>query len=174
MSSLRSAPRNAAFALALVAAFAAGCGPRDVQAPGALEGRWQGHVAWHDATTPIVLVVSRDGDSLAARVLAPALADDSLEAGRFAYDAPRVHFAVPDSAGAIAFDGWLRRGLVVGAFSGGALGAESNRTLLPQLSLKRIETRRRTAPWPDSLNAAPVIAREPQHSLGAWLAAHAF
>jgi len=162
-----------AAALALLAALAAGCGPRDVQTADALVGRWQGHVAWHDATTPLVLVVTRDGDSLGARVLTPAFGADSLEAGRLAYDSPRVHFAVPDSSGALAFDGWLRRGLVVGAFSGPALGAETNRTLLPQLSLKRIEPRRRAAPWPDSLNAAPVIPREPQHSLGAWLTAHA-
>ncbi len=165
-------PRSA-IALACLALLAAGCGPRDVQTPGALLGRWEGHVAWRDATTPIGVAIARDGDSLAVRVVLAGLAADTLDAGRFAYVPPHVHFALPDSAGAIAFDGWLRRGLVVGALSGGALGAETNRTLLPQLSLKRLEPRRRTTPWPDSLNVAPPIAHEPQRSLGAWLAAHA-
>jgi hypothetical protein len=83
-----------------------------------------------------------------------------------------VHLSVPDSAGPIAFDGWLRRGLVVGAFSAPMLG-ESNRGLLPQVSLRRAEAPKHLSPWPDSLRAQPPMPHEPERSFGAWLRARA-
>jgi hypothetical protein len=146
------------------------CGPRDRQAPEALIGRWEGHVAWRDATTPLALVVRADGESLAVRFFAPALGVDSLEAGRLSFESPRVHFMVPDSLAPIAFDGWLR-GLVVGALSSRVLGGETNRGLLPQLSLKRRVPPAHKAPWPESLSVAPPVPRERERSLGAWLRA---
>jgi hypothetical protein len=161
----RTAAPTAVLALAAVLA---GCGPRDVQSAGALVGRWQGHVAWRDATTPIALRIEPRGDSLAARFFAPALGVDSLDAGALSFDSPRVYFAVPDSAGAIAFDGWLRRGLIVGAFSSPALH-EPNASLLPQASLRREEPRRHTSPWPESLSVAAPLPHEREHGLGEWL-----
>ena len=93
-------------------------------------------------------------------------------AGRLAYDAPRVHFVIADSSASIAFDGWLRRGLVVGAFSSPLLGETRNPALLPQLSLRQKTTARRQAPWPDSIvGAAPPVARAPERSLAEWLGA---
>jgi hypothetical protein len=166
------AARRLAPALLLACALAS-CGPRDRQAPGALLGRWEGHVAWRDATTPLALVVAPDGDSLAAWFFAPALGVDSLAAGRLSFDSPRVHFSLPDSLGDVAFDGWLRRGLVVGALSAPVLGGETNPGRLPQLSLQRRDVRPHRAPWPESLTVAPAVVPEPERSLGAWLAVRA-
>ena len=130
--------------VALAAAFALGllssCGPRDSQTAAALVGDWRGHVAWRDGTTPLVLHVRAEGDSLAATLDAPALGVTGQPVGRVSYDSPRVHFAVTDSAGTLAFDGWLRRGLVVGALSGGPTGAETNHTfLVSSARLSRIQ-----------------------------------
>ena len=159
---------------AMFALLAASCGPRDVQRPEAPVGRWQGHVAWHDATTPVALEVTRSGDSLAAVFSAPALGVEELPVGKLSYDAPRVHFDVGDRAGPIAFNGWLRRGLVVGALSSGAI-AERNPSRLPQLSLKRKPEAPRRLPWPAEagVDSTPPPASEPQRSLGEWLRARA-
>ena len=166
--------RRAASLAALLALFAlASCGPRDVQQPAALVGHWQGHVAWRDATTPIELEVARSGDSLAATFSAPALGVVERPIGPLAYAPPRVHFTVRDSGGAFAFDGWLRRGLVVGAFSSPALGGETNPSRLPQLALKRRVAPARRAPWPESLSVAPPVPHERERSFGAWLLARA-
>lgn len=156
-----------------LATAAASCGPRDVQEVSALPGRWEGRVAWRDATTPLVVTLRREGDSLVARVAAPALAPDSAEAGAVAFAPPRVRFAWPDSAGAIVFDGWLRRGLIVGSLSGAATGGETNRALQPQFALKRHEGRAHALPWPDSLTAPAPVPHEPGGSLGGWLRRHA-
>ncbi len=163
----RTAPAAALLALALCS-----CGPRDVQTPAALVGRWEGHVAWRDATTPLGLRVEPRGDSLAAWLFAPALGVDSLDVGRLSFASPRVHFAVPDSSGAVAFDGWLRRDLVVGALSARWL-PEANRSRLPQLALGRRVARRHPPPWPESLEVAAPVSPEPERSLGAWLRARA-
>ena len=93
-----------------------------MQQPEALIGRWQGHVAWRDATTPVMLEVARSDDSLAAMFSAPALGVEELPIGKLSYDPPRVHFTVRDARARSTFDGWLRRGLVVGAFSSDSLG----------------------------------------------------
>jgi hypothetical protein len=164
------ARRPAWLALALIAAACGACGPRDLQTPAALVGRWDGHVAWRDATTPLSIAIAPEGDSLAVRFFAPALGIDSLDAGRLSFDSPRVHFAVPDSAGAVAFDGWHRRGLIVGALSMPELG-ERNASRLPQLSLKRRVPPAHKAPWPESLSVAPPMPREREASLGGWLRA---
>ena len=160
-------------AMCAAALALASCGPRDVQSPATLLGRWEGHVAWHDATTPLAIHVLADGVSLAVRFFAPALGVDSLEAGRLSFSSPHVHFRVPDSSGAVAFDGWLRRGLIVGAFSSDASAGATNPGLLAQLSLKRRVPPAHKSPWPESLLVAPVIPRERERSLGAWLRAHA-
>ena len=168
------APHGREVAAALLAALAlASCGPRDVQTPAALVGRWEGHVAWHDATTPLALVVRREGDSLTARFSAPALGVDSLEAGRLSFDSPRVHLSLPDPGGAIAFDGWLRRGLIVGGLTSPTLGGDRNASRLPQFSLKLRVPPPHRSPWPESLSVAPPLPREPERSLGAWLRARA-
>ncbi len=161
----------ARIAMAALALALGSCGPRDVQQPEALAGRWQGHVAWRDATTPVELDITQSGDSLAAMFSAPALGVDSLPLGKLSYDPPRVHFKVHDATGAYAFDGWLRRGLVVGAISGTTLGAEQNPSRLPQLSLQRLPAVRRKLPWPAEagVDSAPPPAKAPQSSLGIWL-----
>lgn len=158
-----------------VAAFVlvslASCGPRDTQTASALVGDWKGHVAWRDATTPVTLHVRARGDSLDATLDAPALAVSGHPIGRVSFDSPRVHFEVADSAGTVAFDGWLRRGLVVGAFSGGPIGAETNHALLPQLSLKQAVKPAKPSPWPEGVvGGEPPIVPAPQRSLAEWLA----
>jgi len=167
--------RLVAGAAAALALLLSGCGPRDVQRPDALLGRWQGHVAWRDATTPVALEVTRDGDSLAATLDAPALGVHALRLGRLAYAAPRVHFSVPDSAGALGFDGWLRRGLLVGALSSPAPGGETNPSRQPQLAFGRAPVAARKLPWPAAagVGAAPPILPAPERSLGAWLRSRA-
>ncbi|MBI5170093.1 MAG: hypothetical protein HZA61_11435 [Candidatus Eisenbacteria bacterium] len=167
MTLLRS---NTLRALALLS-FLGGCGPRDVQTAGSLVGEWKGHVAWRDGTTPLVLHVRADGDSLAATLDAPALGVSAQPIGRVSFDSPRVHFAVADSAGTVAFDGWLRRGLVVGALSGGPLAAETNRALLPQLSLKQAVKPAKPSPWPEGVvGAEPPLESAKERSLAEWLA----
>ena len=161
------AARAAALALCLLSS----CGPRDVQVASSLVGDWKGHVAWRDGTTPLVLHVRADGDSLDATLDAPALGVSAQPIGRVSFDSPRVHFVVADSAGTVAFDGWLRRGLVVGAFSGGPVGAETNRALLPQLSLKQAVKPAKPSPWPEGVvGGEPAIVPAPERSLGEWLA----
>ncbi len=165
----RSCAALAAAALALVSL--ASCGPRDVQTASSLVGDWRGHVAWRDGTTPVLLHVRAEGDSLTATLDAPALGVSAQPIGRVSFDSPRVHFAVADSAGTVAFDGWLRRGLVVGAFSGGPIGAESNRALLPQLSLKQAVKPAKPSPWPEGVvGGEPPIVPAPQRTLAEWLA----
>lgn len=161
--------------VALAAAFALGllssCGPRDSQTAAALIGDWRGHVAWRDGTTPLVLHVRAEGDSLAATLDAPALGVAGQPVGRVSYDSPRVHFVVTDSAGTLAFDGWLRRGLVVGALSGGPTGAETNHALLPQLSLKQAVKPAKPSPWPEGVvGGEPPIVPATQRSLAEWIA----
>lgn len=167
----RAALAAAAFALALLATS---CGPRDVQVSASLVGDWRGHVAWRDGTTPVTLHVRAEGDSLAAALDAPALGVTGQQVGRVSYDSPRVHFSVTDSAGTAAFDGWLRRGLVVGAFSGGPVGAETNRALLPQLSLKQAVKPAKPSPWPEGVvGGEPPVVPATERSLGEWFAARA-
>jgi hypothetical protein len=158
-------------ALALLALLAASCGPRDVQQPGVLIGRWYGRISWRDATTPVMLDVLRSGDSLSAMFSAPALGVDSLPLGRLAYDPPRVHFVVHDVAGRFVFDGWLRRGLVVGSLASPSFGNETNPSRLPQVSLQQRPANRKKLPFPAAaqVDSVPPPERLPQHSLGAWL-----
>lgn len=157
-----------------VALALSSCGPNDRQSPAALVGRWEGHIAWRDATTPLTLEVARDGDSLVATFGAPALGVEHLAAGRLSYAAPRVHLVVPDSSAPVAFDGWLRRGLVVGSLSSAALGSARNPALLPQFSLRQKSSGKRRMPWPDSLmGGPPPVVRTAERSLGAWLGARA-
>jgi hypothetical protein len=160
--------------MTMLALALASCGPRDVQQPVALVGSWQGHVAWHDATTPVVLDITHSGDSLAAMFSAPALGVDSLPIGKLSYDPPRVHFRVHDATGSWTFDGWLRRGLVVGAFSSPVLGGERNPSRLPQLSLQQRPAIRRRSPFPAAagVDSVPPPAQVPQRSLGIWLLTH--
>lgn len=160
----------AALALCLLAS----CGPRDVQVASSLVGEWKGHVAWRDGTTPMTLRVLAEGDSLAAALDAPALGVTGQHVGRMSFDSPRIHFKVADSAGTAVFDGWLRRGLVVGVFSGGPVGAETNRALLPQLSLKQAVKPAKPSPWPEGVvGGEPPIVPAPERSLGEWFAVRA-
>lgn len=159
-------------ALTILLLFAAGCGPRDVQIAQGLVGEWKGHVAWHDATTPIVLHVRAEGDSLVATLDAPALQVQAQPIGRVSFDSPRVHFTVRDSARTVAFDGWRRRNLIVGAFSGAPLGTGANRALLPQLSLQLVVPPSRPSPWPKGVvGGEPPLEPASERSLVEWLAA---
>lgn len=166
---------RAAVALLALALALASCGPRDVQAPEALLGHWSGSLAWRDATTPVAMVVTREGDSLAASLDAPELGLHGQPLGRLSFRSPRVHFAWRDSGGAFAFDGWLRRGLVVGAVSSAALGGERNPTLLPQLALSQRKAERRQRPWPAAVvvESLPASPSGPPRALGTWLAERA-
>lgn len=165
-------PRAALAAAALVlVSLAASCGPRDTQTASSLVGDWRGHVAWRDGTTPMLLHVRAEGDSLTATLDAPALGVSAQPIGRVSFDSPRVHFAVAESVGTIAFDGWLRRGLVVGAFSGGPVGAQTNHALLPQLSLKQAVKPAKPSPWPEGVvGGEPPIVPAKERSLGEWFA----
>ena len=165
--------------LALGLLFAsAGCGPRDVQTAQGLVGDWKGHVAWHDATTPIALHVRAEGDSLVATMDAPALNVSAQPIGRVSFDSPRVHFVVADSAGTIAFDGWRRRNLIVGglvwlAGSRASGAAEPARAaLLPQLSLQLVVPPAHKSPWPEGVvGGEPPIVPAAERSLAEWIAA---
>lgn len=164
--------RLARWALAVLLAAATSCGPRDVQTTDALVGDWKGHVAWRDATTPLVLHVHAEGDSLAATLDAPALGVTAQAVSGMSFDSPRVHFEVPDATGTSAFDGWLRRGLIVGSFSGGTVGPDTNRALLPQLSLKQVVPPVHRSPWPEGVvGGEPPIEPAKERSLAAWFAA---
>lgn len=155
---------------ALALAFLSSCGPADLQSSAALLGEWNGHVAWHDGTTPLTLHIAAAGDSLVATLDAPALGVSAQSLGALSYDSPRVHFAVADSAAEYVFDGWLRRGLIVGAFSPVTRGAAQNPSLLPQLSLKRHVESASPSPWPKGVvgGASPVVPAN-ERSLGEWL-----
>lgn len=155
---------------ALALAFLSSCGPADQQSSAALLGEWNGHVAWRDGTTPLTIHIGAQGDSLVATLDAPALGVTAQSLGKLSYDSPRVHFAVADSAAEYVFDGWLRRGLIVGALSSVTRGAAQNPSLLPQLSLKRHVQSARPSPWPKGVvGGAPPVAPARERSLGEWL-----
>ncbi|MFN8586704.1 MAG: hypothetical protein U0704_02795 [Candidatus Eisenbacteria bacterium] len=159
-------------ALAFLLLAAAGCGPRDVQTAQGLVGDWKGHVAWRDATTPLVLHVRAEGDSLVATMDAPALHVTGQPVGRVSFDSPRVRFVVADSAGTITFDGWRRRNLIVGAWSGGPVAGVTNRALLPQLSLQLVVPPVHKSPWPEGVvGGEPPIVPANERSLAEWIAA---
>ncbi len=158
--------------LALLSLAVVGCGPRDIQSADGLVGDWKGHVAWHDATTPIALHVRAEGDSLVATFDAPALHVSARPVGRVSFESPRVRFVVADSAGTVAFDGWRRRNLVVGAFSGGPVATVTNRALLPQLSLQLVVPPAHKSPWPEGVvGGEPPIEPTAERSLAEWIAA---
>ncbi|MCC6650127.1 MAG: hypothetical protein IT348_03145 [Candidatus Eisenbacteria bacterium] len=169
--------RAAVLGAALAIVTGASCGPRDRQTVETLVGEWRGHVAWRDGTTPVVLHVAADGESLVATLDAAALGVSAQPVGRVSFDSPRVHFEVKDSAASHSFDGWLRRGLVVGSFSplagagaSGAVTGQRNPSLLPQLSLKRWERPTQPSPWPEGVvGGEPPVVPAPERSLGEWL-----
>lgn len=168
--------RAALACAALVLVAGASCGPRDLQTQEALIGEWRGHVAWRDGTTPVTLHVAADGESLVATLDAAALGVSAQPLGRLSYDSPRVHFVVADSAASHSFDGWLRRGLVVGSFSplaepaAGSAPVVRNPSRLPQLSLKRWEKPAQPSPWPEGVvGGEPPVEPAPERSLGEWL-----
>jgi hypothetical protein len=171
---MRIPPRRRSLpALALLlAALSFSCGPRDVQSEQGLVGLWEGYVAWHDATLRIDLEVAAADDSLVAWLSAPAVAVQRQPLGRLEFASPQVRFALRDSGDVFAFKGWLRRGLVVGAFSSPALGGETNPSRLPQLSLRRHEAPAHPTPWPGAAaGAMPREAPAAERSIGAWLRA---
>lgn len=154
---------------ALALAFLSSCGPADQQSSAALLGEWNGHVAWRDGTTPLTIHIAAEGDSFVATLDAPALGVTAQSLGKLSYGSPRVHFAVADSAAEYVFDGWLRRGLIVGAFSHAGVAGQ-NPSLLPQLSLKRHVESTKPSPWPKGVvGGAPPVAPARERSLVEWL-----
>lgn len=161
--------------VALAAAFALGllfsCGPRDSQTgrrAGRRLARARRVARRHD---PARAARARRGRFARRHARRSALGVAGQPVGRVSYDSPRVHFVVTDSAGTLAFDGWLRRGLVVGALSGGPTGAETNHALLPQLSLKQAVKPAKPSPWPEGVvGGEPPIVPATQRSLAEWIA----
>jgi len=151
-----------------------GCGPRDVQTPDAPLGAWQGTLSWRGERTPLSLEVSRAGESLAVLVSAPALGVSRLDAGALAFTPPRVRFTIPDSSGPIAFEGWLRRGVMVGALASTSLIAERNPSRLPLVTLSRVRPRH-PLPFPREAgsDSFPPPPPAPERSIGAWLRSRA-
>ncbi|HEV2104370.1 MAG TPA: hypothetical protein VGU27_01480 [Candidatus Eisenbacteria bacterium] len=169
---VRARARIAALAAALLALSA--CGPRDVQRPAALVGRWEGQVAYRDGTLPLALVIATDRDSLRAELDAPTLGLVAAPLGRLAYDPPALHFTLAAARGPVAFDGWFRRDLIVGTLSAGALAPPGRTSLLPQLTLARLRPRHPHLPGVDTTTAAPRGGAAPggdPDTLLAWLRA---
>jgi len=127
-------------ALALAAAFA-GCGPRDVQSPGALAGHYEGNVAWRDQTMPVDLDIALVDGRPVARAALPALLARDVPVEGFEFRSPTVRFRLPVGGETWEFDGWFRRGAFSGTFTGGSLPRTLNRNTLPRLGLRRIERR---------------------------------
>ncbi len=124
--------------LGLCAAILLGsCGPPDRQSADALVGHWLGNASYRDATVRLELDVERRGDSLAARITSDELLIRDSPIATFAYAEPRVHFVIPDEEAPLTFDGWLRRNLIVGAFTSSRFPHPERKATLPQLSLRR-------------------------------------
>jgi len=137
---------SAAALLAGLALPLGSCGPRDVQSPEALVGHYEGNIAWRDATLPVDLDLEvRDG-RLLARATLPALLARDLPVEGFEFRSPKVRFRLPMGSETWVFDGWFRRGIFSGTFSGGSLPLTFNRNTLPRLGLKRV-TRRPAEPY---------------------------
>ena len=147
----RRALRPALFAAAFYAALAASCGPGDVQSPEALVGHWEGNVAWRDATLPVDLDLEMVNGQFVARATLPALLQGDVPVENFSYRSPKLRFRIPMGSETWNFEGWFRRNVISGTFSGGSLPLALNRNTLPRLGLKRV-TRR--APGP---NAADTV-----------------
>lgn len=136
----------ARLAAALLAALPAACGPNDVQSPDALVGHYEGNIAYRDATLPVDLDVERVAGRLVARATLPAMLERDLPLEGFSFGSPAVRFRLPMGEETWSFEGWFRRSIVSGTFSGGSLPAAANRNTLPHLGLKRV-TRRPPAPY---------------------------
>jgi len=136
----------ARLAVALLALLPVACGPNDVQSPAALVGHYEGNIAYRDATLPMDLDVAMEGGRLVARATLPALLQRDLPLEDFAFRSPQVRFRLPMGGETWLFEGWFRRSIVSGTFSGGSLPASPNRNTLPHLGLKRV-TRRPPAPY---------------------------
>lgn len=163
----------AVLASGLVAALAA-CAPPDTQGAQALLGAWVGSVTYRDTSTTLTLDVIADGDSLAATFGAPELGVARTRIRRFSYARPRVHFVVAASADTLAFDGWLRRGLLVGVVTSRAVPALERLVVLPQFGFHRPQKKLELAGVDSSFNAPAVVSALPPGSpradtLASWL-----
>ena len=125
--------------LTALAVLLGACGPRDVQAPDALAGHWEGSVAYRDATLPVDLDIEVRAGAPVARLTVPGLLLRDVPAEAFAYRSPKLQFRFPVGGETWKFDGWFRRNMVVGTFSGGSLPRTFNRGQLPQLGLRRVK-----------------------------------
>ena len=138
--------RAALLAAAFFAALVASCGPGDVQSPEALAGHWEGNVAWHDATLPVDLDLEMVDGRLVARASLPAMLQGDVPVEGFSYRSPKVRFRMPMGSETWTFEGWFRRNIISGTFSGGSLPLALNRNTLPHLGLRRVARR---APGPN-------------------------
>lgn len=150
----RRAVRSALLAAALFAALAASCGPGDVQSPEALAGHWEGNVAWRDATLPLDLDLDMVNGRLVARASLPAMLQGDLPVEGFAYRSPKVRFRLALGSETWTFDGWFRRNVISGTFSGGSLPRSLNRNTLPRVGLKRVAPRAPGANGADTVRFA--------------------
>lgn len=142
----RSARPIAFAAAALLAALIGSCGPGDVQSPEALVGHYEGNIAWRDATLPVDLDIEMREGRPVVRATLPALLARDLPVEGFEYRSPKVRFRLPVGRESWTFEGWFRRSIISGTFSGGSLPLTLNRNTLPHLGLKRV-TRRPAEPY---------------------------
>lgn len=127
--------------LAALALAPGSCGPRDVQSPGALAGHYEGNIAWRDATLPVDLDIEVREGRLVARASLPAMLARDLPVEGFEYRSPKVRFRLPMGSETWVFDGWFRRSVLSGTFSGGSLPLTFNRGTLPHAGLRRVVRR---------------------------------
>ena len=127
--------------VAALAALLGSCGPRVVQAPDALAGHWEGSIAWRDATLPVDLDIEVRAGAPVARLTVPGLLMRDVPVADFRYTPPKLRFRFPVGGETWVFDGWFRRNMVVGTFSGGSLPRTFNKGQLPQLGLRRVKAR---------------------------------
>jgi len=141
------AVRTALFAAALFATFAASCGPGDVQSPEALAGHWEGNVAWRDATLPVDLDLEMVNGQFVVRAMLLALFEGDVFVENFTYRSLKVRFRLPMGSETWSFEGWFRRNVISGTFSGGSLPLALNRNTLPRLGLQRVPRRAPAGPY---------------------------
>jgi hypothetical protein len=148
----RSRLALAAFLLAVMGALAA-CAPPDTQGAHALLGAWVGSVTYQGESTPLTLEITPKADSLAAVFGAPELGVAHAVIARFAYAKPRVHFVVPAAADTLAFDGYFRRGILVGVVTSRTIPATERLVLLPQFGFHRPQKKLELAGVDSTFNA---------------------
>ncbi len=169
-----SRSRLALASLLLMLGALASCAPPDTQNAHALLGAWVGSVTYQGESTPLTLEIIPEADSLAATFGAPELGVSRAAIAHFSYARPRVHFVVAATIDTLAFDGYFRRGILVGVVTSRAIPTTERLVLLPQFGFHRPQKKLELAGVDSTYNApAPQSQLPPAtpraDSLATWL-----